>query len=185
MVSMMSIPLQSARKVIGALSLVQTRGEGRFGEDHLKLLSILGNHASIAIENTRLKKFDRQEADRDKRPDKALSLPETPSIERPAAFPLHNIILSGQGALIRTNNPMDPEDQFPLRLELNDGEGPLEVLCKVVWTNRYGRESEDMPRGMSVKFIELQPEQRLRIERFIRMQKSGGLFGKQELVAAA
>ncbi|MBI5967178.1 MAG: GAF domain-containing protein [Deltaproteobacteria bacterium] len=48
--SLMGVPLLSQRKTIGALSMVMINGDRHFNEEDLKLLSIFGNHASIAIE---------------------------------------------------------------------------------------------------------------------------------------
>lgn len=79
--------------------------------------------------------------------------------------------ISGGGVFIRTNDPLDLEEEFHLKLHIPDGEEPAQVLCKVVWTNKYGKESEDLPRGMGVKFIKINPQDRKRIEDFIQMQK--------------
>lgn len=79
--------------------------------------------------------------------------------------------ISGGGVFIRTNDPLDLEEEFYLKLHIPDGEGPAEVLCKVVWTNKYGKESADLPRGMGVKFIKINPQDKKRIEEFIQLQK--------------
>jgi len=87
-------------------------------------------------------------------------------------FPAQTVNISRGGAFIRTPNPLDLEEEFTLKFHIPDDEEPIAVLCKVVWTNKYGKISEDMPRGMGVKFLNLRPEQRTRIEEFIQLQRS-------------
>lgn len=79
--------------------------------------------------------------------------------------------ISGGGVFIRTNEPLDLEEEFYLKLHIPDGEEPVEVLCKVVWSNKYGKETDDLPRGMGVKFIKIHPQDKKRIEEFIQTQK--------------
>lgn len=80
--------------------------------------------------------------------------------------------ISRGGVFIRTPNPLDLEEEFLLKLNIPDGQEPTEALCKVVWTNMYGKESEELPRGMGVKFLGLQDESKRRIEEFIQIQKN-------------
>jgi uncharacterized protein (TIGR02266 family) len=72
------------------------------------------------------------------------------------------------GAFVLTTDPMDLGDEFLLKLLLPDGREPLEGECKVVWTNKYGKESDHLRRGMGIKFLNLQEENRIRIEEFIK-----------------
>jgi uncharacterized protein (TIGR02266 family) len=75
--------------------------------------------------------------------------------------------LSGGGTFILTQNPMDLEDEFTLKIHIPDGREPVEVGCRVVWTNKYGKESKGLRRGMGVKFVKLKPGDQTRIEEFI------------------
>ena len=75
--------------------------------------------------------------------------------------------LSNGGAFILTPNPMDLGDEFLLKLHIANGGEPVEVACKVVWTNIYGKETEALRRGMGVKFLELRPEDQNRIQEYI------------------
>jgi len=79
--------------------------------------------------------------------------------------------LSRGGAFVLTQNPMDLEDEFTLKIHMPDGREPVEVGCKVVWTNKYGKESKGLRRGMGVKFSKLQPADQIRIEEFIKAYK--------------
>jgi uncharacterized protein (TIGR02266 family) len=88
--------------------------------------------------------------------------------------------ISRGGVFIRTPNPLDLEEEFLLKLHIPDGQEPMEALCKVVWANKYGKESEEMPRGMGVKFLRLQDEFKRRIEEFIKIQKSIKLLPENE-----
>jgi hypothetical protein len=76
--------------------------------------------------------------------------------------------LSLGGAFIRTPNPMELGEQFALKLQLPDGGEPIEVACKVIWTNQYGQESKHLRRGMGVKFLNLADGVQKRIGKYIR-----------------
>ena len=80
--------------------------------------------------------------------------------------------LSMGGAFVLTTNPMDLGDEFLLRIHIPDGREPVEGGCKVVWTNKYGKESNNLRRGMGIKFLKLQEENRIRIEEFITAFKA-------------
>ena len=79
--------------------------------------------------------------------------------------------LSRGGAFILTQNPMDLEEEFTLKMHMLDGREPIEVECKVIWTNKYGKESIGLRRGMGIKFLKLQPAEQIRIEEFIKAYK--------------
>jgi uncharacterized protein (TIGR02266 family) len=79
--------------------------------------------------------------------------------------------LSKGGAFVLTPNPMDLEDEFSLKIHMPDGREPIEVGCKVIWTNKYGKQSKNLRRGMGVRFLKLQPQYQIRIEEFIKAYK--------------
>jgi len=79
--------------------------------------------------------------------------------------------LSCGGAFIRTENPMEVREQFSMKLHLFDGKEPIEVRCKVIWSNQYGKESKHFGRGMGVKFLNLEEEARKRIRENIESIK--------------
>ena len=81
--------------------------------------------------------------------------------------------LSKGGAFILTPDPMDLGEEFFMKLHMPDGGEPIEVTCKVVWTNKYGKETHDMRRGMGIKFLRLQPKVQDRIEEYIKSRKNG------------
>jgi Tfp pilus assembly protein PilZ len=62
-----------------------------------------------------------------------------------------------------------------LKLHLPDGGEEVEVDGKVVWTNQYGKETQDLRRGMGVKFLNLQPEVQKRIQTYIDSQQNRNL----------
>jgi Tfp pilus assembly protein PilZ len=80
------------------------------------------------------------------------------------------------GVFIRTPNPMELGEQFVLKLHMSDGAEPIEVACKVIWTNKYGQESKNLRRGMGVKFLNLPDEVKKRVEEQIRSQKKEHFF---------
>jgi uncharacterized protein (TIGR02266 family) len=80
--------------------------------------------------------------------------------------------LSKGGAFIQTNQPMELGDQFHLKLYLLDGGGPVEVECKVIWTNKYVIRKK-LRKGMGVKFLNLQPPDQKRIGEYVQSRKLG------------
>jgi Tfp pilus assembly protein PilZ len=87
--------------------------------------------------------------------------------------------LSPGGVFVRTPNPMELGEQFVLKLHMLDGGEPIEVACKVIWTNKYGQESRHLRRGMGVKFLNLSNGVQERIEKYIKSQ--GNFTGKNFL----
>jgi uncharacterized protein (TIGR02266 family) len=88
--------------------------------------------------------------------------------------------ISEGGVFIKTLDPKDLGEEFPLKLHVPDGQGPIEVVCKVVWANKYGKETKESPRGMGVKFLDFDPEDRKRIEEFVKLQKTKGLLPEED-----
>jgi len=107
--------------------------------------------------------FDRRE---DERVSHALK------VELENDFLAKSLNVSVVGAFVETPNPLEVGEKFPLKLHLPDSKEPLELTCKVIWTNKYGEERKDLKRGMGVKFLNLQSEAKRRIEGFIRMRRS-------------
>jgi Tfp pilus assembly protein PilZ len=66
---------------------------------------------------------------------------------------------------------MDLGEQFLLKLHMSDGGEPIEVACKVIWTNKYGKDSQHLRRGMGVKFLNIADDLQKRVEEFIRGQR--------------
>jgi len=217
--SLICYPFYLDGKPAGALTVVRINQETPFTEDNLKILSIFGQYASIAMENANLtaevkkqiavqKKFEQYSQrilemlqefseeekkkiedqvrnilfERNKSGKEKIVLWSELGIERRQDERLDGVIqvefedhllaetvnISGGGVFIRTNDPIDLEEQFYLKLHIPDGQEPAEVLCKVVWTNKYGKESDDLPRGMGVKFIKIKAQDKKRIEDFIQ-----------------
>jgi len=80
--------------------------------------------------------------------------------------------LGNGGVFIRTPNPLELGEEFVLKLHLAEGEAPIEVACKVIWSNKYGKESRQLRRGMGVKFMNLSPEIQNRVESYIQAHKN-------------
>lgn len=219
--SLLSYPFHLHGQPWGVLTLVRINRTNPFNEDDLKILSVFGQYASLAVENAKLwseikkkatfpkksEQYSQQifellcelpEEDKKKVDDYIRTLllgqrkekgkvvllselaPERRQEERineiiQVEFDDHilaqTVNISGGGVFIRTNDPLDLEEEFYLKLHIPDGGMPAEVVCKVVWTNKYGKERDDLPRGMGVKFIKINPQDKKRIEDFIQMQK--------------
>jgi Tfp pilus assembly protein PilZ len=231
--SLMNIPFSSQDSPIGILSAVLINEDRRFNGKDLQLLSILGNHASIALEMNRLHKdvhsqksfrdtYERyldnilvqlqslSEGERQRKEDHIGKLikgrifdDEQPAegqngngaagtdgiacaveelkinchqdngVAEKLQVELEDEYLSitgnlGGGAFILTSNPMELGEHFSMKLHLFDGRDPMEVVCKVIWTNKYGKESKGLRRGMGIKFSNPQPEVQKRIEESIQ-----------------
>jgi uncharacterized protein (TIGR02266 family) len=76
------------------------------------------------------------------------------------------------GVFIRTPNPLDLGEQFLMKLHLAAEQEPVEVMCKVIWTNKYGKETRNLRRGMGVKFLDLKPDLQRKVEDYLRLHKN-------------
>ncbi|MCX5917008.1 MAG: PilZ domain-containing protein, partial [Deltaproteobacteria bacterium] len=65
--------------------------------------------------------------------------------------------LSQVAIFIPTANPRELGEQFLLRIYPVEDQ-PLDLPCKVIFSNKYGQESQNLRRGMEVKFLDLPPE---------------------------
>jgi len=63
--SMVAVPLKYGARVIGVV-VISKLGVGQFDDDDVRLLEVLGGHASVALENARLYEAERNEAARAK-----------------------------------------------------------------------------------------------------------------------
>jgi len=80
--------------------------------------------------------------------------------------------LSRGGAFVRTLTPLDLGEEFSMILHLHDGQEPLALKCKVMWTNQFGSITKDLQRGMGVRFQNLSAEEQVRISAYIEQQKA-------------
>ncbi|HYB21437.1 MAG TPA: GAF domain-containing protein [Thermodesulfobacteriota bacterium] len=78
--------------------------------------------------------------------------------------------LSRCGVFIPTENPKDLGEQFLLRLHSPKGD-PVEVACKVIFSNKYGKATRNLTRGMGVKFLDLSPEVQKKLEEYVQACK--------------
>jgi GAF domain-containing protein len=79
--------------------------------------------------------------------------------------------LSQVAIFIPTANPRDLGEQFLLRIYPVDDQ-PLELPCKVIFSNKYGQESQNLRRGMEVKFLDLPPELEKQVGDYIHSLES-------------
>ena len=85
--------------------------------------------------------------------------------------PTENLPQGKEGAFIQLAAPLELGDQFPMLLYMPNGGDPIEVQCRVTWTNKYGKVTKDMGKGMAVKFLNLQPETKKKIDEYIQAEK--------------
>ena len=85
---------------------------------------------------------------------------------------LHNIGIGG--VFIVTDKPLPVDTDFLLELSLPDGKKELKINCMVTWKRKreaLSKEGKRLPSGMGVKFLELKPEERYRIQKIIQVKK--------------
>jgi len=75
--------------------------------------------------------------------------------------------LSRTSIFIPTANPRDLGEQFLLKVYLAEGQ-QLEIPSKVIFTNKYGKESQNLRRGMEIKFISLPPDLEKQLGDYLR-----------------
>ena len=79
--------------------------------------------------------------------------------------------LGDGGLFIRTPDPLELGERFLLCLHDGNGGEPIEVACKVIWTNQYGKESKHLLRGMGVKFLDLRMEDRKKLQDYLHASR--------------
>lgn len=74
------------------------------------------------------------------------------------------------GVSIPTKQPMDSGTRLHVKINLPNGEKDLEVNCEVVWIRKQEIRTPlgKFPSGMGVKFLNLSPEDKKKIERVIK-----------------
>jgi GAF domain-containing protein/Tfp pilus assembly protein PilZ len=88
---------------------------------------------------------------------------DTPELTEKVQVEIENSAKRGGGDLnqaaifIPTANPRDLGEQFLLKVYPTEGQ-PLDLPCKVIFSNKYGKESQNLRRGMEVKFLDLPAE---------------------------
>ena len=88
---------------------------------------------------------------------------EAPDLTEKVQVEIEAGALKGDGALSRaaifipTANPRELGEQLLLKIYLSDGQY-LEIPSKVIFSNKYGKESQNLRRGMEIKFLDLPPD---------------------------
>ncbi|RLA94526.1 MAG: hypothetical protein DRG25_02305 [Deltaproteobacteria bacterium] len=132
-----------------------------YGSQTLKLLKSFVRESSLEVKKER-RKHDR--------------VPRKFKITYPSPQALINSYLSNislGGVFIKTKHPLDPGARFILKIFLPDGGKELEVNCEVAWIRTEEKETpkEKLPPGMGIKFLDLSPEGKKRINQILRQTK--------------
>jgi GAF domain-containing protein/Tfp pilus assembly protein PilZ len=102
---------------------------------------------------------------------------DTPELTEKVQVEVENKARRGDGDLsqaaifIPTSNPRDLGEHFLLKLYPAEGQ-PLELPCKVIFSNKYGKESQNLRRGMEVKFLDLPPEMEKQVGEYLHSLES-------------
>ena len=77
--------------------------------------------------------------------------------------------ISTGGVFIKTKEPLNRGARFKLKIFLPDGDKELEVLSEVIWSHReeWIMKDKKFPPGMGVKFLNLSPEGKERIDKIL------------------
>ena len=92
--------------------------------------------------------------------------------------------LTNISVFIPTGEPKDLGEEFTLRLHLPDGD-PLEMPCRVIMSNKYGKDSQNLRRGMGIKFLEPKPEYQKRLINYLKSLAAKGLPSEENAVPFA
>lgn len=63
--------------------------------------------------------------------------------------------ISAKGLFIRTDNPLERNETFLLKLQLPDLPEPLTIQSQVAWSRRPGELDEKSPSGMGIRFLDM------------------------------
>ena len=66
--------------------------------------------------------------------------------------------VSPSGVFVRCKNPPRPNEVLDMSIRIPDAERPLTAEAEVVWSNMYGPDDEITPRGMGVRFLNIENE---------------------------
>jgi len=75
--------------------------------------------------------------------------------DRKAFLQAYTANISKGGLFIKTDNFLNPGNQFLLRLQLSHLSKSLEIQCEVVWARKRESSQPDLPPGMGVKFTRI------------------------------
>ena len=87
--------------------------------------------------------------------------------------------LTTLNVFIPTADPKDLGEEFLMKLHLPDGD-PVQLTCRVIFSNRYGKESQNLRRGMGIKFIDPKPEHQRRLINYLRSISPKGLPSEKD-----
>ena len=73
--------------------------------------------------------------------------------------------ISQVGVYLAMDAPFDVGYEFLIEINLPEKEGRIRGKCEVVWVNQI--ETEDYPRGMGVKFIDLSEKNRQILDNYL------------------
>jgi uncharacterized protein (TIGR02266 family) len=73
--------------------------------------------------------------------------------------------LSSSGLYLSTQTPFNVGSEFAIVVDLPQKEAWIKGTCEVVWVNEI--DTENYPKGMGVRFIQMAPEYRSRLEAYL------------------
>jgi len=74
------------------------------------------------------------------------------------------------GMFISSVNPREPGDIFDISFRLTGEKNDVKCRCEVVWLREFEPKKRQDP-GMGLKFLDLAPEDRTRIEEWLKVNK--------------
>jgi uncharacterized protein (TIGR02266 family) len=76
--------------------------------------------------------------------------------------------LSRGGLFIKTANPLEQGQKFLLKLQLPGLSDPMKIQCEVAWVRKQRTESMAGSEGMGVKFDEMDPKVKEKLDHYIQ-----------------
>lgn len=73
--------------------------------------------------------------------------------------------LSPGGLYLGTQTPFEVGARFQIEIDLAEDEDWLLAMCEVVWVNHV--DTNSYPKGMGVKFLDMEPRFRSRLENYL------------------
>ena len=80
--------------------------------------------------------------------------------------------ISEGGVFIATQHPLPLGTRFHFRLTLPDEPTPIQAVGEVRWLRTYHSDREAISPGIGVRFIELNPADQARVQRFLQQREA-------------
>lgn len=88
--------------------------------------------------------------------------------DRQAFVKAYTANVSAGGFFIKTENPLNPGEQFLLKLQLPGAEDPIQIKCEAIWARKKEQSQPGRPPGMGVEFRDISKRDSEFLNEYIR-----------------